>query len=214
MQKTAQGELCMIRNGLVTDVGPPFRPARHRVTDGGARRRPYLAVLMVDSFVPAYTMITWTVWPLGKPATARGDPTGRASRMRPRPSSEGSVATPLLSLPRGWRAGQVVPSSAARLEAPAERLAAKDQAVHGFGGGQQVTTMLSVPIAKAPLMPPTATTLSAYYATHDSKSTHVVDRSAKRPARRSRELPQETRSRLSDIADHGQQVRDVLSLTC
>ena len=48
------------------------------------------------------------------------------------------MATPLLSLPRGWRAGQVVPSSAARLEAPAERLAAKYQAVHGFGGGQQV----------------------------------------------------------------------------
>ena len=153
----------MIRNGLVTDVGPPFRPARHRVTDGGARRRPYPAVLMVDSFVPAYTTIIWTVWPLGKPAASRGDPTGRASRMRPRPSSQGSVATPLLSPPRGWRAGQVAPSSAARLEAPAERLAAKDQAVHGFGGGQQVTTMLSVPIAKAPLMPPTATTLSAHY---------------------------------------------------
>ncbi len=60
------------------------------------------------------------------------------------------MATPLLSPPRGWRAGQVAPSSAARLEAPAERLAAKGQAVHGFGGGQQVTTMLSVPIAKAP----------------------------------------------------------------
>ena len=138
----------MIRNGLVTDVGPPFRPARHRVTDGGARRRPYPAVLMVDSFVPAYNTIIWTVWPLGKPATARGDPTGRASRMRPRPSSQGSVATPLRSLPRGWRAGQVAPSSAARLEAPDERLAAKDQAVHGFGGGQQVTTMLSVPIVR------------------------------------------------------------------
>ena len=95
------------------------------------------------------------------------------------------MATPLLSLPRGWRAGQVAPSSAARLEAPAERLVAKDQAVHGFGGGQQVTIMLSVPIAKAPLMPPTATSLSAHYVEHDSKSTHVMDRSAKRPARRS-----------------------------
>ena len=84
----------MIRNGLVTDVGPPFRPARHRVTDGGARRRPYRAVLMVDSFVPAHTTITWTVWPLGKPATAHGDPTGRASRMRPRPSWQGSLAFP------------------------------------------------------------------------------------------------------------------------
>ena len=149
---------------------------------------------MVDSFVPAYTTITWTVWPLGKPATARGDPTGRASRMRPRPSSQGSVATPLLSPPRGWRAGQVAPSSAARLEAPAERLAAKDQAVHGFGGGQlggqQVTTMLSVPIAKAPLMPPTATSVSAHHDKHDSKSTHMEERSAKRPARRSLELPQ------------------------
>ena len=38
---------------------------------------------MVDSFVPAHNTITWTVWPLGKPATAREDPTGRASRMRP-----------------------------------------------------------------------------------------------------------------------------------
>ena len=79
-------------------------------------------------------------------------------------------------------------SSAARLEAPAERSVAKDLHVHGLGGGQQVTTMLSVPIAKAPLMPPTATTLSAHYATHDPKSIHVVDRSAKRPARRSLEL--------------------------
>ena len=70
------------------------------------------------------------------------------------------MATPLLSLPRGWRAGQVVPSSAARLEALAERSVAKDLHVHGLGGGQQVTTMLSVPIGKAPLMPPTATTLS------------------------------------------------------
>ena len=201
MQKTAQGELFMIRNGLVTDVGPPFRPARHRVTDGGARRRPYPAVLMVDSFVPAYTTIIWAVWPLGKPATSRGDPTGRASCMRPRPSSQGSVATPLLSPPRGWRAGQVAPSSAARLEAPAERLAAKDQAVHGFGGGQQVTTMLSVPIAKAPLMPPTATTLSAHYAEHDSKSTHMEDRSAKRPALRSMEPWHWHVHRLSVIAD-------------
>jgi len=108
----------------------------------------------------------------------------------------------------------VVPSSAARLEAPAERLAAKDQAVHGFGGGQQVTTMLSVPIAKAPLMPPTATTLSAHHSTHDSKSTHVVDRSAKRPALRSMEPWHWHVHRLSVIADHGQQVRDVLSLTC
>ena len=124
------------------------------------------------------------------------------------------MATPLLSLPRGWRAGQVVPSSAARLEAPAERLAAKDQAVHGFGGGQQVTTMLSVPIAKAPLMPPTATTWSAHHSTHDSKSTRVVECSAKRPARRSQELWHWDAHRLSVIADHGQQVRDVLSLTC
>ena len=156
---------------------------------------------MVDSFVPAHITITWTVWPLGKPATARGDPTGRASRMRPRPSSQGSVATPLLSPPRGWRAGQVAPSSAARLEAPAERLAAKDQAVHGFGGGQQVTTMLSVPIAKAPLMPPTATTLSAHQKKHDSKSTHMEDRSAKPPARRSQELSRHDVQRLSVIAD-------------
>ena len=39
----------------------------------------------------------------------------------------------------------------------------ENQAVHGFGGGQQVTTMLSVPIVKAPLMPPTHSkaTLSA-----------------------------------------------------
>ena len=80
----------------------------------------------------------------------------------------------------------MAPSSAARLEAPAERLAAKDQAVHGFGGGQQVTTMLSVPIAKAPLMPPTATTLSAHHIKHDSKSTHMEERSAKRPALRSK----------------------------
>ena len=69
---------------------------------------------------------------------------------------------------------------------------AKDLPVHDLGGRQQVTTMLSVPIAKAPLMTPTATTLSAHYAKHDSKSTHMEERSAKRPARRSRELPQET----------------------
>ena len=164
--------------------------------------------------MPAYITITWTVWPLGKPATARGEATDGDHRMRPRPSSQGSVATPLLSPPRGWRAGQVAPCSAARLEAPAERLAAKDQAVHGFGGGQQVTTMLSVPIVKAPLMPPTATTLSAHHRTHDSKSTHVVDRSAKRPALQSMELLQPHAQRLSVNADHGQQVRDVLSLTC
>ena len=83
-------------------------------------------------------------------------------------------------------------SSAARLEAPAERSVAKDLHVHGLGGGQQVTTMLSVPIAKAPLMPPTATTWSVHHNKHDSKSTRAVDCSAKRPARRSRELPQET----------------------
>ena len=52
---------------------------------------------------------------------------------------------------------------------------AKDLPVHGLGGRQQVTTMLSVPIAKAPLMPPTATTLSAHHTKHDSKSTHVED---------------------------------------
>ena len=111
------------------------------------------------------------------------------------------MATPLLSLPRGRRAGQVAPSSAAWLEAPAERLAAKDQAVHGFGGGQQVTTMLSVPIAKAPLMPPTATTLSAHYVKHDSKSTNMEECSAKPPARRSQELLQHDVQRLSVIAD-------------
>ena len=111
------------------------------------------------------------------------------------------MATPLLSPPHGWRAGQVAPSSAAWLEAPAERLAAKDQAVHGFGGGQQVTTMLSVPIAKAPLMPPTATTLSAHHTTHDSKSTHMEDRSAKRPALRSMEPWHWHVHRLSVIAD-------------
>ena len=124
------------------------------------------------------------------------------------------MATPLLSLPRGWRAGQVASSSAARLEAPAERSVAKDLHVHGLGGGQQVTTMLSVPIAKAPLMPPTATTLSAHQRKHDSKSTHVADCSAKPPARRSLEILCSDVHRLSVIADHGQQVRDVLSLTC
>ena len=46
--------------------------------------------------------------------------------------------------------------SAARLEAPTERSVAKDLPVHGLGGRQQVTTMLSVPIVKAPLMPLTA----------------------------------------------------------
>jgi len=46
-------------------------------------------------------------------------------------------------------------------------LVAKDQAVHGFGGGQQVTTMLSVPIVKAPFMQPTATTWSAHQRKHD-----------------------------------------------
>ena len=124
------------------------------------------------------------------------------------------MATPLLSLPLGRSVGQVASSSAARLEAPAERSVAKDLHVHGLGGGQQVTTMLSVPIVKAPFMPPTATTLSAHYATHDSKSTHVKECSAKPPARRSLELLQYDVHRLSVIADHGQQVRDVLSLTC
>ena len=124
------------------------------------------------------------------------------------------MATPLLSPPRGWRAGQVAPSSAARLEAPAERLAAKDQAVHGFGGGQQVTTMLSVPIAKAPLMPPTATSLSDHHIEHDSKSTHMEERSAKRPALRSKDKRPPHAQRPGVIADPGEQVRDVLSLTC
>ena len=104
--------------------------------------------------------------------------------------------------------------SAAHLEAPTERSVAKDLPVHGLGGRQQVTTMLSVPIAKAPLMPPTATTLSAHYKTHDSKSTHVVDRLAKRPALQSKELLHPHAQRLSVSADHGPQVRDVLSLTC
>ena len=104
--------------------------------------------------------------------------------------------------------------SAAHLEAPTERSVAKDLPVHGLGGRQQVTTMLSVPIAKAPLMPPTATPSSAHYGKHDSKSTHAEDPSAKRPARRSLELLQYDAHRLSIIADHGQQVRDVLSLTC
>ena len=104
--------------------------------------------------------------------------------------------------------------SAAHLEAPTERSVAKDLPVHGLGGRQQVTTMLSVPIAKAPLMPPTATTLSAHYRTHDSKSTHVEEPSAKRPALRSKELLQPHAQRPGVIADPGEQVRDVLSLTC
>ena len=104
--------------------------------------------------------------------------------------------------------------SAAHLEAPTDQSVAKDLPVHGLGGRQQVTTMLSVPIAKAPLMPPTATTLSAHYVEHDSKSTHVEECSAKPPARRSLELRHWHVHRLSVIADHGQQVRDVLSLTC
>ena len=104
--------------------------------------------------------------------------------------------------------------SAAHLEAPTERSVAKDLPVHGLGGRQQVTTMLSVPIAKAPLMPPTATTLSAHYVEHDSRSTHVVDCSAKRPAFQSKELLQKHVHRPGVIADSGEQVRDVLSLTC
>ena len=104
--------------------------------------------------------------------------------------------------------------SAAHLEAPTERSVAKDLPVHGLGGRQQVTTMLSVPIAKAPLMPPTATTLSAHYGKHDSKSTHMEERSAKPPALRAMEPWHWHVHRLSVIADHGQQVRDVLSLTC
>ena len=61
--------------------------------------------------------------------------------------------------------------------------------------------MLSVPIAKAPLMPPTATTLSVHYIKHDSKSTHVVDCSAKRPARLSKGKRPPSHERLSVIAD-------------
>ena len=78
---------------------------------------------------------------------------------------------------------------------------AKNLPVHGLGGRQQVTTMLSVPIAKAPLMPPTATTWSAHQRKHDSKSTHVADCSAKPPARRSSELLRHDVQRLSVIAD-------------
>ena len=48
----------------------------------------------------------------------------------------------------------------------------------------------------------------------DSKSTHVEECSAKPPARRSLEILCSDVQRLSVIADHGQQVRDVLSLTC
>ena len=104
--------------------------------------------------------------------------------------------------------------SAAHLEAPTKRSVAKDLPVHGLGGRQQVTTMLSVPIAKAPLMPPTATPLSAHYGKHDSKSTHMEERSTKRPALRSKELLQPHVQRPGVIADPGEQVRDVLSLTC
>ena len=104
--------------------------------------------------------------------------------------------------------------SAARLEAPTERSVAKDLLVHDLGGRQQVTTMLSVPIAKAPLMPPTATTLSAHYVEHDSKSTHMEERSAKRPALRSKGPWKPHAQRPGVIADPGEQVRDVLSLTC
>ena len=91
--------------------------------------------------------------------------------------------------------------SAAHLEAPTEQSVAKDLPVHGLGGRQQVTTMLSVPIAKAPLMPPTATTLSAHHMTHDSKSTHVEECSAKPPARRSLGIFCSDVHRLSVIAD-------------
>ena len=91
--------------------------------------------------------------------------------------------------------------SAAHLEAPTERSVAKDLPVHGLGGRQQVTTMLSVPIAKAPLMPPTATTLSDHHIEHDSKSTNMEDRSAKRPALRSMEPWHWHVHRLSVIAD-------------
>ena len=42
------------------------------------------------------------------------------------------MATPLLSLPLGRSVGQVASSSAARLEAPAERSVAKDLHVHGL----------------------------------------------------------------------------------
>jgi len=82
----------------------------------------------------------------------------------------------------------VASCSVARLEAPAERSVAKDLPLHGLGGRQQVTTMLSLPIAKAPLMPLTATTLSARYVEHDSKSTSAEERSAERPALRSKPL--------------------------
>ena len=91
--------------------------------------------------------------------------------------------------------------SAAHLEAPTERSVAKDLPAHGLGGRQQVTTMLSVPIAKAPLMPPTATTLSAHYVEHDSKSTHVEEPSAKRPALQSKGKRPPSHERLSVIAD-------------
>ena len=91
--------------------------------------------------------------------------------------------------------------SAAHLEAPTERSVAKDLPVHGLGGRQQVTTMLSVPIAKAPLMPPTATTLSAHYGKHDSRSTYMEERSAKRPALRSNGPWKNDVHRLSVIAD-------------
>ena len=91
--------------------------------------------------------------------------------------------------------------SAAHLEAPTERSVAKDLPVHGLGGRQQVTTMLSVPIAKAPLMPPADTTLSAHQKKHDSKSTHMEECSAKPPARRSQELLRHDVQRLSVIAD-------------
>ena len=54
---------------------------------------------------------------------------------------------------------------------------------------------------QAPLMPPTATTLSAHQGKHDSKSTHMEDRSAKRPALRSMEPWHWHVHRLSVIAD-------------
>ena len=63
----------------------------------------------------------------------------------------------------------------------------------------------------APLSPSTGTTLSAQYVKHDSKSTHVLDCCAKRPALRSQELLRHTAEQIGRSADHGQQLRETLA---
>ena len=98
-----------------------------------------------------------------------------------------------------------------RAKATAAPPTAQETAVLGSEGRLQLATVVSMATLAAPLSPSTGTTLSAQYAKHDSKSTHVLDCCAKRPALGPKESWWHTAERIGRSADHGQQVGETLA---